>query len=193
MLLDAATAKALFAIVMISTSGGDSLKQEFPLQVEDRDDAWLVKGSEHSSSLGDHIMTHMFFSKDKAEVSGIRTDARFKTTPAKKAYWLQYMSEEDYQRVFGAPTHFEPDGVPDIYFALYGGLINKPADAVDYAYVLMQTKPAFAAIKKIDLKATEIDTERDKVWHVTQHRADGADTELLSFSRKTGKLLSGDL
>jgi hypothetical protein len=57
----------------------------------------------------------------------------------------------------------------------------------------MQTKPAFAAIKKTDLKATEIDMERDKVWHVTRHRADRDDTEILSFSRKTGKLLSGDL
>ncbi len=78
-------------------------------------------------------------------------------------------------------------------YALYGGLVNKPADAVDYAYVLMQTKPALAGIKKTDLKATEIDTERDNVWHVTQHHAEGADTEILSFSRKTGKLLSGDL
>jgi hypothetical protein len=80
-----------------------------------------------------------------------------------------------------------------IYFAGYGGLINKPADAVDYAYVLMQTKPAFAAVKKTDLKATEIDTERDKIWYVTLHHADGADNEIMSFSRKTGKLLSGDL
>jgi len=135
----------------------------------------------------------MFFRKDTAEVIGIRTDARFKTAPAKKTYWLQYMNEEDYQRVFGPPTRFEPDGVHDIYLVAYGGLINKPADAVDYAYVLMQTKPSLAAIKKTDLKATEIDTDRDKVWHVTQHHAAGADTEILSFSRNNGKLLSGDL
>jgi hypothetical protein len=59
MFLDEAAAKALFAIVMISTGGGDSLKQQLPLHVEDRDDAWLIEESEHSSSLGDHMTTHI--------------------------------------------------------------------------------------------------------------------------------------
>jgi hypothetical protein len=40
---------------------------------------------------------------------------------------------------------------------------RKPPDAVDYAYVLMQTRPVFSAIAKSDLDAQEIDTPQDKV------------------------------
>jgi hypothetical protein len=36
MLLSATAAKALFAIIMISTQGIDALKPELPLHVEDR-------------------------------------------------------------------------------------------------------------------------------------------------------------
>jgi hypothetical protein len=192
MLLSSATAKALFIIVMISTQGIDALKPEYPLHVEDRGDLWLVTGTPHNSSLGNHTMTHMFLRKDTAEVVGIMTHARM--SPAGGwDYWSKYMTPEDYERVFGPPTRFEPEGILDIYFAAYGGLINKPADAVDYAYELMQTKPGLAIIHKADLRAEEVDTAKDKVWHVIRHYPDGTDVEVLSFSRKTGKLLSGDL
>jgi hypothetical protein len=80
-----------------------------------------------------------------------------------------------------------------MYFAAYGGLINRPADAIDYAYELMQTKSGLAMVHKADLRAEEVDTAKDKVWHVIRHYPDGIDVEVLSFSRKTGKLLSGDL
>ena len=140
-----------------------------------------------------YVMTHIFLRKDSAEVTGIGTDGRFVTTPKQKSYLQQFMTEDEYKRAPGPQTQFEPEGVHEIIYALYGGLINKPQDAVDYATVLMQTKPALAAIPKTDLHAEEVDTAKDKVWHVIRRYPDGIDVEVLSFSRKTGKLLSGDL
>jgi hypothetical protein len=57
----------------------------------------------------------------------------------------------------------------------------------------MQTKPGLAIIPKAYLRAEEVDTAQDKIWHVIRHDPDGTDVEVLSFLRKTGKLLSGDL
>ncbi len=192
MLLSAAATKALFVIIMMSTQGIDALKPELPLQVEDRGDMWLVTGTPYDLEYAHHRMTHMFFRKDTAEVAGIMTHARF--IPAGGwDYWSKYMIPEEYERVFGPATRFEREGILDIYFAAYGGLINKPSDAVDYAYELMQTKPGLAIIPKADLRAEEVDTAKGKIWHVIQRYPDGTDVDVLSFSRKTGKLLSGDL
>jgi hypothetical protein len=191
MLLDAATAKALF-IIMISTQSIDALKPELPLHVEDRGDMCLIKGTPYDLEHSKYRMTYAFFRKDSAEVTGIMSVARM-IPRGGKDYWSKYMSDTDYDRVFGPQTQFEPQGILDFYFAAYGGLINKPADAIDYAYELMQTKPGLAIIHKADLKAEEVDTAKDKVWHVIRHYPDGTDVEVLTFSRKTGKLLSGDL
>ncbi len=192
MLLSSAAAKALFITIMISTQGIDALKPELPLQVEDRGDTWLVKGTPYDLENSRHRMSYAFFRKDSAEVTGIMSVARL-IPRGGKDYWSKYMSDADYDRVFGPQTEFEPDGIHELYFAAYGGLINKPQDAVDYASVLMQTKPALTLIPKADLRAEEVDTAKDKVWHISQYRPDGTDVEVLSFSRKTGRLLSGDL
>ncbi len=195
MLLSSAIAKALLAIIMISTQGTDALKLELPLQVEDRGDTWLVKGTPHRDERLhiNYATTYLFLRKDSAEVTGIGTAGRFITTPKQKSYLRQLMTDDQYKRMSEPPTQFEPNGIHELYFAAYGGLINKPVHAVDYAYELMQTKPELAAIPKADLRAEEVDTAKDKIWHVSRRRPDGTDVEVLSFSRKTGKLLSGDL
>lgn len=48
MLLDAAAAKALFAIVLTSTQGVDALRPQLPLHVVDRGDSWLVTGAPYT-------------------------------------------------------------------------------------------------------------------------------------------------
>jgi hypothetical protein len=192
MLLDASTAKSLFTIIMLSTQGVDALKPEPPLQFEDRGDAWLVKGTPYDLKNSKHHMSYMFFRKDSAEVIGMLSVARM--VPKQGwTYWSKFMTRVEFERVFGPATRLEPGGIPDIVYALYGGLINKPTDAIDYASVLMQTKPELAKIPKTSLEAKEIDTADDKIWHVTRLNPKSGDSEILSFSRKTGRLLSGDL
>lgn len=188
MLLDVATAKALFAVIIISLHGADALTPQLPLHVEDRGDSWLVTGTPYTRPYANFMMSDMFFRKDTAEVIGIGSHGRLPTTADKKAYWLQYMSQAEYDRVFGPPTRFEPNGIHEIYLALGGGLINTPADAASYAAVLLRTRPSSTNLRADDLRAVEI----DGVWHVTK-TAEGAAHELLRFSRKTGKVLSGDL
>ncbi len=195
MLLDAVTTKALATLIIISTQGGAILEPRLPLSIEDQGDTWLVKSTPYEQErLGlQHCMFYAFIRKDTAEVTGMDFVVRRILTAEQKSYWSKLMAPEQYASVFGPPRHFEQNGIRDIYFVAYGGLINKPADAVDYAYELMQTKPGLAMVHKADLKAEEVDTAKDKVWHVIQHYPDGTDVEVLSFSRKTGKLLSGDI
>ncbi len=134
-------------------------------------------------------MSYMIFKKDSAQVIGILSEGRMAITDAEAAQWHKIMTPEQFAGVFGPPTHFEANGILDIYFALYGGLVNKPTDAIEYALVLMQTKPALAHILNTDLSAME----RDKVWHITLKTAGATGKDLLSFSRSDGKVLSGDL
>lgn len=59
-------------------------------------------------------------------------------TEEKKRYWHQIMSDDDFDRVFGPRTQFNPGGeelAQALFFhtATYGGLINKPGHALDYA------------------------------------------------------------
>ena len=185
--LDALAAKALFAIVLSNTQGPEQLKPQLPLHVLDRGDSWLVTGTPYTDNelQSRYCMCHMFFQKKTAEVTGITCHARM--IPSKDVDWSMYMTPEQYQRVFGPPTIFEPDGILDIWFAVYGGMVNTPAAAADYAAVVMRTRPAFATIVSSDLKASE----RDKVWHITYARGNAGD--LLTISRRTGEVLSGDL
>jgi hypothetical protein len=135
-------------------------------------------------------MCHAFIRKDSAEVTGIGCDGREILTETEKAYWSGFMTKADYERVFGPRTLFEPEGIMDIIYAAYGGLINKPADAVEYAHVLMQTNPALATIPVNALQ----EKEDANVWHVAARMPGQSDSvEVLSFSRRTGKLLSGAL
>jgi hypothetical protein len=84
---------------------------------------------------------------------------------------------------------FEPDGrYFDLNRALYGGVINKPEDAVAFAYALMKSKPGDARIPEEALQANE----QDGAWHVSAQIPGQAKLiEVLSFSRYDGKVLSG--
>jgi hypothetical protein len=53
------------------------LKLELPLHVEDRGDAWLVKGTPYDLKHSRHLMSYAFFRKESAEVTGIMSVARF--------------------------------------------------------------------------------------------------------------------
>ena len=192
MLIDAATAKALSAVIIISTQGADILNPQLPFEVVDRGDMWLVKGTPYTDKQRglQFCMCHIFIRKNSAEVAGIGCDGRMILTEQEKSHWGKFMAKPDYDRVFGPSTEFSPSGIEDIVFALYGGLINKPADAVEYAHVLLQTKPSLATIPAGALEARQ----ENKVWHVMARKpghADGA--EVLSFSRRNGKVLSGEL
>lgn len=100
-------------------------------------------------------------------------------TEKEKRHSSEIMTREQYEWVFGPPAHFEPQGILDMWFAAYGGLVNKPSDALDYARVLMRAMPTRADMAPGDLEATE----RDRVWHITRSRHPDAD--LLTFSRTT--------
>jgi hypothetical protein len=192
MLVDAATAKALMAVIMVSTQGADILNQQLPLEAVDRGDAWLIKGTPYTDELKglQYCMCHLFIRKDSAEVTGIGCDGRQILTKNQKNYWSSFMTKADYARIFGPATQFEPNGITDFIYAAYGGLINKPADAIEYARVLMQIKPTLATIPESALQAKE----DNRVWHVTTRiPGQSGSIELLSFSRMTGKLLSGNL
>ena len=194
MLIDAASAKALAAIIFISTQGIDSYTPQLPLQIEDRGKSWLVKGTPYTDEkIGSrYIASFVFIEKTNAQVIGIGSDARIIPTEEGRRETLKYMSRADYARITGPRRRFEPGGSDfkvfmDMSKVLYGGLVNKPDDAVAYAHILMQTKPGLAAIPAGTLKAEE----RAKVWHITKRDAPTA--EIMSFSREDGKVLSGDL
>jgi hypothetical protein len=189
MLLDAPAAKALAALIVISTQGKQVLTREVPLHVEDRGTEWLVKGTPHDEPTRQaaHVMFHVFIRKDTAEVTGLNFEARMKFAPKIMDQWQRRMSAVDYSRVFGPPTQFEPDGIPDLVPALYGGIVNTPADAVAYAQIVFATNPA-RAIPASELHAEE----HDKVWQIIRVRHGQPDQPILSFSRTNGKVLSGD-
>lgn len=48
MILDAAAAKMLAAIIVLNLYGPDTLNPQLPLQVEDRQTSWLVKGTPYT-------------------------------------------------------------------------------------------------------------------------------------------------
>ena len=188
MFLDAATAKALATVIMLSTIGDDALKKEQPLQVEDRGALWLVKGTLHTddSIALRYVVTHVFLDKTSAEIKGFGKSGRLILSEAEKRTLLQVVTPDQLERVLGPPI-FVPGEIAEIYPVLYGGMINRPADAVAYAHVLLGTDPAHAA-PEAELRAEE----RDTVWHVSRHRDGQPDKEVLTFSRATGNVLSGD-
>ena len=186
MLVSAAVAKALAAIIFVGTQSDDFLAPQLPLHVEDRGATWLVTGTPYTDArIGMRfIVSHVFIDKNSAEVVGIGNDGRMILTEAEEKHWSASMSPAEYAAVFGPATEFEPDGIRDFFQAAYHGLINKPAAAVDYALVLLQTSARFAGLAKADLAAVE----REGVWRVTLKG-----TEVLAFSRLSGKVLSGAL
>ena len=189
MFLDAATAKALATVIMLGTIGADALKKEQPLQVEDRGALWLVRGTLHTddSIALQYVVTHVFLDKATAEVKGFEKSGRMILSEAEQQTLLQVVTPDQLAHVLGPPT-FEPREIAEIYRVLYGGVVNRPAEAVAYAHVLLSTDPTHM-VPAAELRAEE----RDMVWHVVRHRDGQRDREVLTFSRATGKLLSGDL
>lgn len=183
-MLDQAAAAALFAIVVSSTSGANSLARQKPWHVEDRGDAYLVVGSPYTvDGFVRFVKTHVFFAKSDAEVLGIGNDGRQILTAGQDAEWRRTMTPQQYNAIFAESFDWERDGVRDAIHALYGGVVNTPADAVAYAKVLLAGTPRGMVLAQGLLTAVE----RDKVWHIA--RAPGT-VDVLSFSQTTGKLLS---
>lgn len=183
-MLDQAAAAALFAIVVSSTSGTKSLAKQEPLHVEDRGDAYLVVGSPYTDGrFFRSYKTHVFFSKTNAEVLGIGNDARPLLSKIDEDAWRRTFTKEQYHRIIAGPSDWTRDGVDEIFRALYGGVVNKPADAVAYAKVLLKGSPRGTVLARGLLTAVE----RDKVWHIARVPDR---TDILTFSRTDGKLLS---
>jgi hypothetical protein len=199
MFLTDAAAKALAAIVLTNTMGANVLATQLPLHVEDRGDLWLVKGTPYDDRKLQlrYCQYSIFFRKSDAEIRGIGFAGRQPITQEQAIYWHKIMNKQEFERIFGPQKVFEPDPVSlrnarELYKIAYGGFINTPSAAVDYAHVLMETAdPRLGQIPKTGLKAEE----RDEVWHVTVTNAPGfaPGSEILSISRDTGQLLSGKL
>lgn len=200
MYLEAEAAKTLAAIIIVSTFGQPRLDAQRPLEVVDRQDAWLVKGTPYTWEHEPFGLnqTYFFFRKRDAEVIGMGNEGRMKLSPNERAYWLHHMSKADFDRIFGPLKTFEvePQGTArqlTLSKVLYGGLVNTPAEAVAYAHVLMtSSNTTLAAIPEADLSAED----KNDIWHIRATRnvagfARGA--EILTFSRTNGKLLSGGL
>lgn len=183
-MLDQAAATALFAIVVSSTWGPEALDKQKPWHVEDRGDAYLVVGSPYTMGhLVHYVKAHVFFAKANAEVLGIGNDGRQIITKAEEADWRRTMTPKQYDAIFAESFDWERDGVRDVIRALYGGVVNTPADAVAYAKVLLRGTPRGAVLAQGLLTAVE----RDKVWHIAR----APDTaEVMLISRTTGQRLS---
>ena len=183
-MLDQAAAAALFAVIVSSTSGTQDLTKHEPWHVEDRGDAYLVVGSPYTMGrLVRHVKTHIYFAKTDAKVLGIGTDGRPILTKAQEAEWRRTMTQEQYDAIVAESFDWARDGVRDVILAAYGGVVNKPADAVAYAKVLLKASPRGAVLAQRLLTAVE----RDKIWHIAR-APDPAD--IMSFSRENGQLLS---
>lgn len=189
MLLDANAAKTLAALILTSMQGKDQLTPQLPLDTVDRGENWLVKGTPYTDTFWQtqNNAFWIFIRKDTAEVVGIGFDA----SPIRTAKSLERLRAhaiaEQIAWLQGPRDEWEPGGPGFIQYmtaslALYGGLINRPVEAVAYARVLMQAQPALAALADKPISAEE----RDTVWHVT---APGRG-EVMTFSRRTGKLLT---
>ena len=77
-----------------------------------------------------------------------------------------------------------PNGIPDIWYALLKDIVTTPADAVDYARVILRREPALSATADVDLAATE----RDKVWHVVVFGRPG---DIVRISREDRRVAFG--
>lgn len=189
MLLDASAAKALFAIVLATAQGPEMVNRQLPLHVTDRGDSWLVTGTPYTDETWQmrFYMCHMFFAKRSAEVMGVGCHGRMMPAENGESYWSKLVTSEQRDAISRPEINFEPDGVHELWDVLYHGIVNSPAAAAEYAAVLMRTKPGWSTTTAGDLLATE----RDKVWHITGR--DMGPDDLLTISRSTGKVLSGDL
>ena len=183
-MLDQAAAAALFAIVVTSTSGAESLAKQKPWHVEDCGDTYLVVGSPYTMGhLFSRLKTHVFFAKSDAEVLGIGNDGRPILTKAEDEEYRRIATKREYDAMVAGASDWERDGVHEVIRAAYGGVVNTPADAVAYAKVLLRGSPGGAMLAQGLLTAVE----RDKVWHIA--RAPVA-ADIMTISRITGQRLS---
>ena len=197
MMIDAATAMTLAGIVLTSTQGVDSLTPQLPLQIVDRGESWLVEGTPYTDKRikARYVANYIFIRKDTAEVVGIGSDARMIPSDDEKKKWAETFNPAEYDRIFGPRTRFEPGGETFaanmlMNLALYGGLINQPENAMAYAHALMRGTPRLSQIPTRALRAIE----RSHVWHIVAIMPGVSEpTEIMTVSRETGKVLSGDL
>lgn len=198
MLLDSTAAKALAIIVMTSTQGSDALRPELPLNVEDHGGSWLVRGTPYTDRAAQsrYVTFTIFFQKDSAEIIGIGFEARIMLSPAEEQRAKIELSSADFDRLYGPPRAFEPGGYffavnKQMVMALYGGFINSPSAALDYAEVLLHSSKAVYAPPRKTLRAEQ----HDDIWHikVTQFPGFAPNSEIMTFSRNNGKLMSGGL
>ena len=186
-MLDVTAAATLFAIVIAGTNGPECLAKQKPWQVKDQGDAFLVVGTPFTQGkLLRYVKCHVFFAKADAEVLGIGCDGRQILSRAEESDWRRKMTPAQFDAVFGETFEWERDGVRDAIRALYGGVVNTPADAVAYAKVFLQTTLWGATMAQGLLTAEE----RGGVWHIARVH-EGKD--LLAFSRTSGKILSSFL
>lgn len=198
MFLDSAAAKALAAIIVLNVYGPDTLNPQLPLSVEDREPFWLVKGTPYTDAQEQmaFVQFHMFIRKDNADIVGYGTDGRQMLDDKQTAYWHTIMTPEEFKRVFGPATRFEPwAGVNDLERVMFlrfnGGFLIKPEAALDYAFVLLQASFSPARGLTRDNLATNL---KDDIWHIRTIKAQAGfppQTEILTLSRQTGRLMSG--
>lgn len=186
-MLDVTAAAALFAIVVASTNGPQCLAKQKPWQVTDQGDAFLVVGTPYTQGkLLRYVKCHVFFAKADAEVLGIGCDGRQILSRAEESDWRRTMTPAQFDAVFGEAFEWERDGVRDAILALYGGVVNTPADALAYAKILLQTTSRGTTMAQGLLTAEE----RGGVWHIARvHER----TDVLTFSRTSGKVLTSAL
>jgi hypothetical protein len=197
MLLDSIAAKALAMIVLTNTQGVGAL-HKLPLNVEDHGASWLVKSTPCTDlqTQSRYVTFSIFFRKDSAEIIGIGFEARIMLSAAEERRAKTQLSSADFDRLYGPPHPFEPGGYffamnKQMVIALYGGFINSSSAALDYAEVLLHSSKSSYTPPRQTLEAEQ----RGDVWHIkiTQCPGFAPNSEILTFSRSTGKLLSGAL
>lgn len=193
MLISSAAAEALASIILRSTQGEDRVPLQLPWTVEDRGDCWLVKGTPFHDRQRQlrHCQFSIFFRKTSAEVIGLQFDVRCEFDEVKHAAATAALPAGVLEAFLAPPVHFHPDPVNlDLYKAAYGGLINTPEDAIDFAFTLAQGDAAAASFTKSSYEASEI----SGTWSITcRDRYSPDPINLCSFSRRTGKVTAGVL
>ena len=121
-MMDAATAQVLAALILTSTQGADRLESQLPLHTIDRGGSWLINKSPSFDPVLKlkHCIFSVFIDKSTAQVLAIDFSGRPQLTDDQKNYWREKFSPEEFDRIFGPPTVFEPDGrYLDLNRALY--------------------------------------------------------------------------
>lgn len=161
MLTDRNTAVELASTIIISTQGRQHLKAQVPLRAEARTDCWLVKGTSYIDKRANlqYCFTFFLIAKNSARVVGLGNVGRAILSEEEARHWHEVMSEQEFERVFGPRTQFEPYGEEleqALFFhsVTYGGLINKPDHAITYAKAVASDCDGAPDIARANLRAT---------------------------------------